>query len=87
MITKLVRPRGDSGPMSHFSDYSPLQVTLIAAYIKKSTRILVIEPLCILYIDIKVGKDEEKKKPLLYRLITGMNLIGCLHCVFWYTLL
>ena len=61
MITKLVRPRGDSGPMSHFSDYSPLHVTLIAAYIKKSTRILVIEPL---YIDIKVGKDEEKKKPL-----------------------
>ena len=59
-LCQIYSSRGDSGPMSHFSDYSSYMRTLIAAYPKKST---LIEP--------------------LYRLITGINLIGCLHlCLF-----
>ena len=50
-LCQIYSSRGDSGPMSHFSDYSPLH-----AYPKKST---LTEP--------------------SYRLITGMNLVGCLH--------
>ena len=57
-LCQIYSSRGDSGPMSHFSDYSPLHAN--CAYAKKST---LIEP--------------------SYRLITGMNLIGCLHlCLF-----
>ena len=47
--------RGDSGPMSHSSDYSPLHVNSHSCISQKVHRL--IEP--------------------LYRLITGINLIGC----------
>ena len=59
-VCQIYSSRGDSGPMSHFSDYSSLHANSHSCISQKST---LIEP--------------------LYRLITGMNLIGCLHlCLF-----
>ena len=41
VVDVVLQLRGDFGPMSHFSDYSPLHVNahIIAAYPKKSTLI------------------------------------------------
>ena len=59
-LCQIYSSREDSGPMTHFSDYSPLHANSHSCISQKST---LIEP--------------------SYRLITGMNLIGCLHlCLF-----